>query len=89
MASPIEGVGRMFWNSTTEDYRLRHLLQTEESREKAPLFADHMPPSRDEIALPKNVLYILMGTAVIVVALYGVVGHLIKELIHDFTGNFW
>lgn len=87
--SSFGAVGGMFWNITTDNYRLRHLLQTEESLEKAPVFVDYMPPSRDGIALPRYVLYILMGTAVIIVALYGIVGHLIKELIHDFTGNSW
>ena len=72
-----------------EDYRPRHLLQNEETGEEAPLFVDHTPPSRDQITLPRYVLYILMGATVIVVGLYGIVGHLIKDLLHDLAGNLW
>lgn len=78
----------MLWNISTEDHKLRRLLQNEEKvEEEAELFLNYVPPPRDVIALPRHVLYILMGTLVVVVGLYGIVGHLIKDLFHDFTGN--
>ena len=49
-------------------------------------FETYVPPARDAIYLPKHVLYLLMGSFMVVGVLYAIIGHLIKDLIHDFAG---
>ena len=67
----------------------RQLLQLSTSMEEEPLFVGYKPPARDAITLPRNVVYVLLGV-VVIAATYGVVGHLIKDLMHDFAGKrFW
>ncbi|XP_056453165.1 uncharacterized protein LOC130387896 [Gadus chalcogrammus] len=48
-------------------------------------FETYVPPARDAIYLPKHVLYLLMGSFMVVGVLYAIIGHLIKDLIHDFA----
>ncbi|KAM6990442.1 uncharacterized protein LKV04_009900 [Tautogolabrus adspersus] len=49
------------------------------------LFESYIPPSRDAVHLPKYVLYLLMAIFVVLGVLYAIIGHLIKDLIHDFS----
>uniref|UniRef100_A0A096LUG0 Uncharacterized protein n=1 Tax=Poecilia formosa TaxID=48698 RepID=A0A096LUG0_POEFO len=46
-------------------------------------FVDYIPPARDAITLPRSVVYVLVGAMLIVMATYAIVGHLIKDLMHD------
>ncbi|KAJ3595449.1 hypothetical protein NHX12_004752 [Muraenolepis orangiensis] len=48
-------------------------------------FETYVPPARDAIYLPNHVLYLLMGTFMVLSVLYAIIGHLIKDLIHDFA----
>ena len=50
------------------------------------LYESYIPPSRDAIYLPTYVLYLLIAVFVVVSVLYAIIGHLIKDLIHDFAG---
>ncbi len=49
-------------------------------------FESYVPPSRDAVHLPTYVLYLLIAISVVVGVLYAIIGHLIKDLIHDFAG---
>ncbi|XP_054623934.1 uncharacterized protein LOC129177152 [Dunckerocampus dactyliophorus] len=51
----------------------------------AVLFESYIPPSRDAIHLPTYVLYLLMAIFIVLGVLYAIIGHLIKDLIHDFA----
>lgn len=50
------------------------------------LFESYVPPSRDAVHLPTYVLYLLMAISILLGVLYAIIGHLIKDLIHDFAG---
>lgn len=50
-------------------------------------FMEYSPPPRDVITLPRHMLYVLVGVVLVVVAIYAIVGHLIKDLFHDLAGN--
>ncbi|CAL9688806.1 unnamed protein product [Knipowitschia caucasica] len=60
----------------------RQLLQLPKRQEDA-YYVDYIPPARDSIFLPNNVLYILVGVVLVILATYAIVGHLIKDLMHD------
>ncbi|XP_076837451.1 uncharacterized protein LOC143482802 [Brachyhypopomus gauderio] len=47
------------------------------------LYVNYVPPARDAVHLPVHVLYMLLATVVIIMTLYAIIGHLIKDLIHD------
>ncbi|XP_071782924.1 uncharacterized protein LOC139932887 [Centroberyx gerrardi] len=47
------------------------------------LFETYIPPSRDAIHLAPHVLYMLMAGFIVLLVLYAIIGHLIKDLIHD------
>ncbi|XP_061879519.1 uncharacterized protein LOC133631348 [Entelurus aequoreus] len=47
------------------------------------LFESYIPPSRDAIHLPTYVLYLIMAIFILLGVLYAIIGHLIKDLIHD------
>ncbi|XP_037132658.1 uncharacterized protein LOC119137450 [Syngnathus acus] len=49
------------------------------------LFESYIPPSRDAIHLPTYVVYLLMAIFIVLGVLYAIIGHLIKDLIHDFA----
>lgn len=49
-------------------------------------FESYVPPSRDAVHLPTYVLYLLMAVFILLSVLYAIIGHLIKDLIHDFAG---
>ncbi|XP_075759391.1 small integral membrane protein 44 [Pelodiscus sinensis] len=53
--------------------------------EEEMLYADYKPPALDAVCLPGYVLYLLMAALIVVGVAYAIVGHLIKDLIHDFT----
>lgn len=50
------------------------------------LFESYIPPSRDAVHLPTYVIYLIMAVFVLMGVLYAIIGHLIKDLIHDFAG---
>ncbi|KAM7400780.1 hypothetical protein PAMA_005120 [Pampus argenteus] len=47
------------------------------------LFESYIPPSRDAIHLPTYMFYLLIAVFIVVGVLYAIIGHLIKDLIHD------
>ncbi|XP_035025072.1 uncharacterized protein LOC118117162 isoform X2 [Hippoglossus stenolepis] len=49
------------------------------------LFESYIPPSRDAINLPSYILYLIMAVFILFFVLYAIIGHLIKDLIHDFA----
>lgn len=49
-------------------------------------FESYVPPSRDAVYLPTYVLYLLIAVFIVLSVLYAIIGHLIKDLIHDFAG---
>lgn len=50
------------------------------------LYESYIPPSRDAVHLPNYVIYLLIAVFIVVSVLYAIIGHLIKDLIHDFAG---
>lgn len=48
-----------------------------------PLYKQYKPATKELIALPKGVLYLLMAALVVVGVAYAIVGHLIKDLAID------
>lgn len=50
-------------------------------------FKNYVPPSRDAIHLPIHVFYLILASVVIVTTLYAIIGHLMKDLMHDLAGD--
>lgn len=50
------------------------------------LFESYIPPSRDAVHLPTYALYLLIAVIILLGVLYAIIGHLIKDLIHDLAG---
>lgn len=50
------------------------------------LYESYIPPSRDAVHLPTYALYLLIAVFVVFSVLYAIIGHLMKDLIHDFAG---
>lgn len=50
-------------------------------------FDSYVPPSRDAVYLPTYVLYLIIAVFTVLSVLYAIIGHLIKDLIHDFAGK--
>ncbi|TSQ01593.1 Myomegalin [Bagarius yarrelli] len=46
-------------------------------------FENYIPPARDAIHMPIHVLYMVLATIIIIMTLYAIIGHLIKDLLHD------
>lgn len=66
----------------------RQLLQlSRRKEEEEAYFVDYIPPARDALTLPRNVVYVLVGVVLIIVATYAIVGHLIDDLMHDLAGK--
>ncbi|XP_074163524.1 small integral membrane protein 44 isoform X2 [Sminthopsis crassicaudata] len=63
----------------------RHLLEEEfeDQTKEPPMFEDYRPPALDSVPLPKYVLYLLLAALVVIAVAYAIVGHLIKDLMHD------
>lgn len=51
------------------------------------LFESYIPPSRDAITLPNYIIYLLLASSGALIALYAIIRHLIKDLLHDLAGN--
>ncbi|RVE61790.1 hypothetical protein OJAV_G00174130 [Oryzias javanicus] len=49
------------------------------------LYESYIPPSRDAVHLPTYALYLLIAVFIVLSVLYAIIGHLIKDLIHDFA----
>lgn len=64
----------------------RQLLQVP-PEEGGGLYVDYKPPALDSIRLPRYVLYLLMAATLVLLVAYAIVGHLIKDLVHDFAGE--
>lgn len=64
----------------------RHLLQSP-PEEDGVLYVEYKPPALDSIRLPRYALYLLMAISLVLVVTYAIVGHLIKDLVHDFAGE--
>ncbi len=79
--------GAPLLNLTQLVFEHRQLLQLSRRKEEEAYFVDYIPPARDAITLPRNVVYVLVGVVLVIVATYAVVGHLIKDLMHDLAGN--
>ncbi|KAF7661775.1 hypothetical protein LDENG_00254410 [Lucifuga dentata] len=77
--------GDLLQNITELLFEHRQLLQLSRKKkeEEEAYFVDYIPPARDAISLPRNVLYVLVGVVLVIVATYAIVGHLIKDLMHD------
>ncbi|XP_016354185.1 uncharacterized protein LOC107697851 [Sinocyclocheilus anshuiensis] len=63
---------------------LEHVFQYSYS-ESDLQFTDYKTPPRDSIPLPKAVLYLVMAALVVVAVAYAIVGHLVKDLVHEFV----
>lgn len=50
------------------------------------VFESYVPPARDAVNLPTYILYLLMAVFIVLSVLYAIIGHLIKDLIHDLAG---
>ncbi|KAI7794522.1 uncharacterized protein LOC130545378 [Triplophysa rosa] len=48
-------------------------------------YTDNRTPPRGSIPLPKAVLYLVMAALVVVAVAYAIVGHLLKDLVHEFV----
>ncbi|XP_074933123.1 small integral membrane protein 44 [Phalacrocorax aristotelis] len=70
--------------STEGAWGPRHLLQSP-PEEDGVLYVDYKPPALDSIRLPRYVLYLVMAATLVLVVAYAIVGHLIKDLVHDFA----
>ncbi len=57
------------------------------SAEEEVFFKNYIPPARDAIHLPIHIFYIILASIVIMATLYAIIGHLIKDLIHDLAGE--
>ncbi|XP_051265291.1 small integral membrane protein 44-like [Dicentrarchus labrax] len=75
--------GATLLNLTQLVFEHRQLLQLSRRKEEEAYFVDYIPPARDAITLPRNVIYVLVGVVLVIVATYAIVGHLIKDLMHD------
>ncbi|KAM4657349.1 small integral membrane protein 44 [Amazona ochrocephala] len=62
----------------------RHLLQSPPEEDRV-LYVEYKPPALDSIRLPRYVLYLVMAATLVLLVAYAIVGHLIKDLVHDFA----
>lgn len=87
-ASLNASAGALLSNATQLVFEHRQLLQwSRRKEEEEAYFVDYIPPARDAITLPRNVVYVLVGVVLVIGATYAIVGHLIKDLMHDLAGN--
>lgn len=78
----MTSVNRTGLNFTGLGQGFPYLTVTEE-----PLYKQYRPAAKELIPLPKAVLYLLMAALVVVGVAYAIVGHLIKDLAIDVTGE--
>ncbi|RMC00802.1 hypothetical protein DUI87_22486 [Hirundo rustica rustica] len=76
--------GRVPLPGTEGAWGPRHLLQSP-PEEDGVLYVDYKPPALDSIRLPRYVLYLMMAATLVLLVAYAIVGHLIKDLVHDFA----
>ncbi|XP_054595355.1 small integral membrane protein 44 [Nothobranchius furzeri] len=82
--APLTSGGTPLLNLTQLVFEHRQLLQLSSPKdEEDAYFVDYVPPARDAITLPRSVVYVLVGVVLIIVVTYAIVGHLIKDLMHD------
>ncbi|KAM6107132.1 small integral membrane protein 44 [Pterocles gutturalis] len=62
----------------------RRLLQVPPEEDEV-LYVEYKPPALDSIRLPRYVIYLVMAATLVLVVAYAIVGHLIKDLVHDFA----
>ncbi|XP_060750164.1 uncharacterized protein LOC132862246 [Tachysurus vachellii] len=62
-----------------------HVYQYSYSEGDVLVHGGREPPDREPIPLPKAVLYLLMAALVVVLVAYAIVGHLVKDLLHEFV----
>lgn len=60
-------------------------LDSDEPKEV--LFESYRPPARDAITLPNYIIYLLLASSGALIALYAIIRHLIKDLLHDMAGK--
>lgn len=65
----------------------RDLASPTPGEEDEVFFKNYVPPARDAIHLPIHIFYLILAFMVIVATLYAIIGHLIKDLVHDFAGD--
>lgn len=65
---------------------LEHLFKYSYS-ENDLLYTDYKSSPRDSIPLPKAILYLVMAALVVVAVAYAIVGHQVKDLVHEFVGE--
>lgn len=65
----------------------RQLLQAPPEEDDGVLYVEYKPPALDSIRLPRYVVYLVMAASLVLVVAYAIVGHLIKDLVHDFAGE--
>ncbi|GCB75851.1 uncharacterized protein [Scyliorhinus torazame] len=82
--APEEGEYNAAGNVTNSTSATEHLFQYSFSDNEL-LYKEYKAPAQDAIPLPKAVLYLLMAALVVVAVVYAIVGHLIKDLAHDFV----
>ncbi|XP_057253556.1 small integral membrane protein 44 [Pezoporus wallicus] len=70
--------------SPREAWGPRNLLQSPHE-EDGVLYVEYKPPALDSIRLPRYVLYLMMASTLVLLVAYAIVGHLIKDLVHDFA----
>ncbi|KAK5859877.1 hypothetical protein PBY51_021397 [Eleginops maclovinus] len=80
--------GSLLLNLTQWVFEHRKILQVSSRKEEEAYFVDYIPPARDAITLPRNVVYIVAAVVLVIVATYAIVGHLINDLMHDLADWF-
>ncbi|XP_063283832.1 uncharacterized protein LOC134568990 [Pelobates fuscus] len=80
--SHTESMNTTNFTTTTGLDHLFHYSYAESEEDQ--LYKDYKPPPKEPVPLPKAVLYLLMAALVMVAVAYAIVGHIIKDLIHDF-----
>ncbi|KAI3375013.1 hypothetical protein L3Q82_021539 [Scortum barcoo] len=63
-----------------ESFNIRH-----KEEDGTVFFESYVPPARDAVHLPTYVFYLLIAIFVVLGVLYAIIGHLMKDLIHDFA----
>ncbi|XP_035993637.1 uncharacterized protein LOC118563336 [Fundulus heteroclitus] len=70
---------------TTMDVPLDKLNIRYKDDDGTVLYESYIPPSRDAVHLPNYVIYLIIAVFIVLSVLYAIIGHLIKDLVHDFA----